>query len=83
MLRSVWVDFIHFDCVDLATLYVSRQLKFKVAPWQVQAAMDHNYPIGGMWIRDTKPDPGVEFPPLLRYPRGESNLERGLPGVAA
>jgi len=79
MRKPIWVDFIRFDSLADAARYVSKQLKGEVAPWQLQAAMDHHYPLGGMWIRDEKPAPGVQRDPLLHYPSGEAPIERGLP----
>ena len=79
-MKSVWVDFIRFNSVEEAAKYVSKQIKGEVKAWQIQAALDHSYPIGGMWIRDSRPA-GVTRSPLLRFPPNETPLCRGLPGV--
>ena len=76
--KPVWVNLIRFETLAMAARYVSKQINGEVLPWQVQAAMEGGYPMGGMWIRDARPA-GINREPLLNYPPDETPLNRGLP----
>ena len=86
--RPVYVNGVYCESLAAGAREASRILGVEVHLWQIQRAVNGEKMIIGLDISEISPkqemrketqEETIRGKPLLRYPSGESCLERGLP----
>jgi hypothetical protein len=88
--RFVIIDSKLQGSIKMAAIFLSRKTQEKVTERQIETAIEYGLVIGGHKIqyvtskkKPVKPEKTILTPraPLLRYPAGDSPIERGIGGV--